>query len=230
MPALSPLPRILALTLALCFGCAGASRPGAHDFFGPAGAPDDVWFAKVDEWQKRARTEGARLAEEGASQLQGSGVLREKMASFASRERRELAAAINLWSRLEARRFYVADHTESPEFDHWPTISEILENDGDDCDGLDLIPYQLLLEFGFPSDQIYRLIARRKRDGVNHMVTLWFEDPVDPWVLDATGAMTYKLRRFSEIDLADWTPVKVFNEERQFRVVERHALRSAARD
>ena len=48
------------------------------------------------------------------------------------------------------------------------------------------------------------------------MVTLWFEDPHDPWVLDATGAMTFQMRRFSEIK--GWTPRKVFNETEQYQV------------
>ncbi len=64
---------------------------------------------------------------------------------------------------------------------------------------------------------VYRAIVRRDRDRANHMVTLWFEDADDPWVLDATGAMTMKMRRFSE--LPGWTPTKMFNELEQFRVV-----------
>ena len=83
-----------------------------------------------------------------------------------------------------------------------------------DCDGLDLIAYRLLLEFGFRRDRVYRAIVKRARDGGNHMVTLWFEDPEDPWILDATGAMTFRMRRFSEIE--GWRPRKVFNETVQF--------------
>ncbi len=69
-------------------------------------------------------------------------------------------------------------------------------------------------EFGFPPDQLFRAIVRRDRDGANHMVTLWFEDRDDPWVIDATGAVTGSVRRFS--DLPGWTPTKVFNEREQY--------------
>ena len=90
-------------------------------------------------------------------------------------------------------------------------------DNGDDCDGLDLIVYGLLLDFGFDPDRVYRTIVKRDRDRGNHMITLWFEDPHDPWVLDATGAMTFTMLRFSETE--GWTPIKVFNERVQFRAL-----------
>jgi hypothetical protein len=84
-------------------------------------------------------------------------------------------------------------------------------------DGLDLITYELMLEFRFPPDEIYRAIVKRDADGVNHMVTLWFEDRGDPWILDGTGAAVRRMVRFSE--LGGWTPTKVFNEAEQVSVV-----------
>ena len=74
--------------------------------------------------------------------------------------------------------------------------------------------HKLMREFGFPPDQLFRAIVRRDRDRANHMVTLWFEDRDDPWVIDAIGAVTSKVRRFS--DLSGWTPTKVFNEREQY--------------
>ena len=73
-------------------------------------------------------------------------------------------------------------------------------------------------EFGFPQDQLYRAIFRRERDLGNHMVTLWFEDPRDPWVIDASGVVTKRVRRFSE--LLGWTPTVLFNDTTQ--VTPRH--------
>ena len=48
------------------------------------------------------------------------------------------------------------------------------------------------------------------------MVTLWFEDPSDPWVLDPTGTITTPMRRMSEIDY--WVPVKLFTESVEYTV------------
>jgi hypothetical protein len=63
---------------------------------------------------------------------------------------------------------------------------------------------------------VFRAIVYRPADGQHHMVTLWFEDPADPWVIDPTGAMTTGMPRMSE--LRDWVPLKVFSETREFTV------------
>ena len=51
------------------------------------------------------------------------------------------------------------------------------------------------------------------------MVTLWFENPDDPWVIDPTGAMTLGMPRMS--DLPDWAPIKVFSERLEYTVRDR---------
>jgi len=205
--------------------CATGPRPSRYDFFAPTSAAvdsdSDPWFPKVEEWQARAVRDhelGLEISEKPPSlrDAERSGELRLKMGAYRSAERRKLAVRIGAWAQQEARRHYKWDPSKDPTYDHWPTLQELLETNGDDCDGLDLIAYQLLLEFGFHRDQVYRLVVRRDRDGANHMVTLWFEDRSDPWVLDATGAMTGEMRRFSEFD--GWTPTKVFNERTQFAV------------
>ena len=48
------------------------------------------------------------------------------------------------------------------------------------------------------------------------MVTLWFEDSKDPWVIDPTGAMTLGMPRMSE--LKAWVPIKVFSEDLEYTV------------
>ena len=146
----------------------------------------------------------------------------------AAQEKRRLAKKINTWSQREARRHYRIEGDQDPRKDNWPTFEELLANNGDDCDGLDLIVYGLLLDFGFQRERVYRAIVRRERDRGNHMVTLWFEDPNDPWVLDATGAMTFSMRRFSEVE--GWTPLKVFNEREQFRSLPSSATLSLNQD
>jgi hypothetical protein len=48
------------------------------------------------------------------------------------------------------------------------------------------------------------------------MVTLWFEDPQDPWVLDPTGAMTDSMVKMSDVD--NWVALKVFSQNDQYSV------------
>jgi hypothetical protein len=224
--------RALLLLAALGGAAACAHAPAAprFDFFVAAGGDGDVWQAKVAEWQSRAVAESDRdplpedLRREMAS-ARRSGRLSVKMASWEGEERRALARRVVAWTQGEARRHFRFDASFNPRHDHWATVGELLARNGDDCDGIDLIAWQLLREFGFDPESLFRLIVRRDRDGANHMVTLWFEDTEDPWVLDGTGAMTRSLRRFSEI--AGWTPTKMFNDTRQFTVVPRAAGRLA---
>lgn len=224
--------------LAVAIGCAtsggtrSSQKASRFDFFGAATPNDDAvdpWYPKVVEWQGRMQAEGKRLPASDRS-LRGSvqsGKLTMMMGAFRDEERRDLAKRTIDWAQRLARRFYKWDPSQDPAFDHWPTVGQLLANNGDDCDGLDLIAYQILREFGFPSDQLFRAIVQRNRDKANHMVTLWFEDPKDPWVLDATGAATFEMRRFS--DLEGWTPTKVFNERTQFAPVVLGSRQTAAR-
>ena len=222
---------VLVCLLATALACASTSSSsrGARqfDWFSRTGLgdEDDAWYHKVEEWQGRAREEGTRLPRTDRASLRSaewSGQLLHSMSAFRESERRELARRITEWSQRTARKHYKLDPgNNDPVYDRWPTVGELLANNGDDCDGLDLIAYQLLREFGFPSDRIFRAIVRRNRDNANHMVTLWFEDPNDPWILDATGAVTVQFRRAS--DLPGWTPPKLFNLSEQFNVVERPA-------
>jgi hypothetical protein len=229
MPRLSPsaaLPLLAAAVLALAPGCASTPSGGRgkqFDWFA-ASAPgeDDVWYPKVEEWQGRARAEGTRLpkTDRGPRSAEFSGQLLQVMGSFRDEERRAFAERVHHWAQRIARKHYKFDPgNNDPIYDRWPTVGELLANNGDDCDGLDLIAYQLLREFGFPPEQLYRGILRRNRDNANHMVTLWFESPGDPWVLDATGAVAIEFHRVSE--LPGWTPTKLFNESTQWNVVEK---------
>ena len=214
-----------------------AQQPG-YDFFAEPGAKGDIWFAKVAEWQTRARRDatartpqntfgpGSEGAEMTPEQVKRSGLLRVKMTGFAAKEKRELARKINGWAQLQARRHYRIENDRNPALDHWPTFQQLLEKNGDDCDGLDMITYEMLLDFGFPRDRVYRAIVRRGRDRGNHMVTLWFEDPDDPWILDATGAMTFTMKHFSQTE--GWEPRKVFNETEQFGIAPRPHASSLA--
>lgn len=205
-------------------GCVTSAGSGGHySYFAEADRSRDPWYGKVREWQSRERrdrpveTEG--IAEDLARTGPHTGLLRVKMHRWAAEERFSLAQRITAWSQEAARRHYRFDPPTSYQDDPWPTTKDLLDQNGDDCDGLDLITYKLMREFGFPREQLFRAIVKRNRDGANHMVTLWFEDPDDPWVVDATGAVSDSVRRFS--DLPGWTPTKVFDEQRQFTPVAR---------
>ena len=55
------------------------------------------------------------------------------------------------------------------------------------------------------------------------MVTLWFEDRNDPWVIDPTGAMSSGMRRMSSIP--GWVPLKVFSDSEEFTVRKNRIVR-----
>jgi len=202
--------------------------PGAHhagyDYFARP-APDDAWSRKIHAWQQRERIDssepelaavaGPRIASQLPSAALPAGEteqLKDKYAEFRSKRRRELALELAGWIQGEAPKYYVADGP----IDHWATLEETFRSNGDDCDGLELITYHLLRELGFRDDEVFRAIVYRRSDGQHHMVTLWFEDPEDPWVIDPTGAMTLGMPRMSEV--AGWVPLKVFTEDRDYTV------------
>ena len=204
---------------ALAAGCASNQPPAARfHYFGEAQRGDDLWYDKVEQWQARETGDRPHEALPDAEAVRAAGLftglLRNQMGRWEIDERHALASRIAEWSQGESRRHYRFDPPTSAEDDQWPTTKNLLDNDGDDCDGLDLIAYKLMREFGFPPDQLFRAVLRRDRDGANHMVTFWFEDPDDPWVIDSVGAVTQKVRHFSEVP--GWTPTVVFNEHAQY--------------
>ena len=214
-------PPALLLCLALFAGCASNGLPGSGDveygFFNQASADSDPWVNKVADWQARERRDRPSTAlADAATQREKpkSALLRVKMGRWETSERLAMAKRITLWTQAVARRHYRFDPPTDAAADPWPTTKDLLDANGDDCDGLDLIAYELLREFGFPENELYRAIVKRNRDGANHMVTLWFDNSADPWVVDATGAVSLKLRRFSK--LPGWTPTALFNAREQF--------------
>ncbi len=227
----------LGLACGVALGCATpAPEVPSYDFFVE---PDsaDTWILKIREWQERERE--SLSAEVAATSMQptspppesarpmsmvtarSSGLLEAKFDAYQADERRALARRLNSWAQAEARQHYRFDPPTNFADDHWPTVQELFDRNGDDCDGLDLLTYQQLRDFGFPRGEVWRAVVRREADGAHHMITLWFEGPADPWVLDATGAMSLKMRRFSE--LRGWLPTRVFTETAIFNVRAREA-------
>jgi hypothetical protein len=220
--------RALAFLLAvvsLTPGCAHfRSAPRAHGPYAYFSAPalDDPWSPKIAGWQQRARAHELDLAiapasVSGAGDAQAAAAapsLREKFAEFRRVQQRRQAQEVATWIQENARGHYRPDGA----FDHWATLEETLAADGDDCDGLELLAFNLLRELGFAKDEVFRAIVFRAEDGQHHMVTLWFEDPDDPWVIDPTGAMTRGMPRLSEVP--GWAPLKLFDDAREFTPTE----------
>lgn len=220
-------PRIaLGLLLTLGLGCQSAVlRIEAYQYFA-APAPDDAWSAKIRQWQRReagdvAVPPVANSADEAPPSGLPQADLRAKYDAFRSERRRALARELADWIQEQAPEHYVPDGP----VDHWATLEETLDHNGDDCDGLELLAFHMLRELGFDEDEVFRAIVVRRSDGQHHMVTLWFEDPDDPWVIDPTGAMVFGMPHMSEVP--DWVPLKIFSEDRDFTV--RETLRTAAR-
>jgi hypothetical protein len=208
--------RVAALVFGL--GCAGLPIAGVghFDYFGTP-EPGDPWSRKIEGWQLRQVAADGPVAVRGrrapgTSEAPVGSDLGREYASFRSDQQRALARRFADWIQSEAVRHY----REDGPVDHWATLQETLARNGDDCDGLELLVYKALLDLGFREDQVFRAVVYRKSDGQHHMVTFWFEDRGDPWVIDPTGAMTYGMPRMSE--LPEWAPLRVFSETRDFVV------------
>jgi hypothetical protein len=213
----------------LAVGCArgpDASLPAVsggpgYSYFEKA-SPLDPWTPKIVGWQHRERAQPstAKLVEEAPAVSNGrrpvvpvdGDTLRQRYTRYRQDTKREMAGELAEWMQSVAKRHYVADGL----VDHWATLEETLDRNGDDCDGLELLAYHFLRDHGFAADEVFRAVIYRPKDGQHHMVTLWFENPRDPWVIDPTGAMTTGMPRMS--DRPDWVPLKLFTETDQFTV------------
>lgn len=213
---------LVSLAIAIGWGCAGSLYGRvAYDYFG---TPDrnDPWSRKIEFWQARERTQRrggsvptpAAVAGPGEGDGQTAGVedLKAKYDAFRNERKRALARDLAEWIQAEAKQHYLPDGP----VDRWATLEETFRANGDDCDGLELLVFNFLRDLGFAEDEVYRAIVYRRSDGQHHMVTLWFEDAHDPWVIDPTGAMTSGMPLMSE--LPDWVPLKVFTEDENFTV------------
>lgn len=199
-----------------------AAAATTYHYFAKPGA-DDPWSPVIRGWQSR------ELAQPSVQQLRSpasvsdagglkpakgtSGNLRAEYFAFRQRSRRELARQIALWVQREARTHYVPDGP----IDHWATLQETLARNGDDCDGLELLAYHFLLDLGYGKNHVFRAVVTQPSTGQYHMVTLWFENPHDPWVIDPTGAMTTGMPRMSQVK--GWVPVRVFSETAEYAAV-----------
>ena len=227
-PAFSVSFRTCVAALALLFcdlGCAALRTPVAGYGYFSSPEYNDAWSAKIGAWQRRETAENGsvdssrpsvsqEIPASTADRLDPSGSLRSKYFVYRAERKREVARSLAAWIQDQAQTHYFPDGP----IDHWATLEETLARGGDDCDGLELLTFHALRDLGFSSKEIYRAIVFRPDDGQHHMVTLWFEDEMDPWVLDPTGAMTLGMPRMSS--LPDWVPIKVFSDTIEYTVLE----------
>ena len=183
--------------------------PVAMNFF--AAAPDDnPWKLKIENWQARHHVDPVR---NGQEPVERSG-LADEYDDFSLSMRRKIASETIGWVQKKSREHYRADG----ERDHWATLGEVIESGQDDCDGLDVLTFELLRKMGFGKDEIYRSIVVERSSGQHHMVTLWFEGGTrnDPYVLDPTGVVTSEMVRLSTVPA--WEPIELFDEHAHYRV------------
>ena len=221
----------LLAAVVLLVGCVSVPDPETAASYSYFERPDpyDPWFFPISRWQLRTREQTqatwppARLAAWGgaapgaAVSAAKSSDLRSRYFGFVAERKHAAALEVARWAQNEGRRYYVPDAGQ----DHWPTLEEVLANDGDDCDGLELLSYYLLRSMGFDQDEVYRAIVVRERDNQHHMVTLLFETPDDPRVIDPTGAMALGMPRMSEVK--GWVPMQVFSPTEHFAVWRKRA-------
>ncbi len=201
----------IAVVLLGC-GALPSVLPTRYAYF-QAPNPTDPWTPKIRGWQTRERQDRpTSVAAPVAPVAAGPEALRLKYEQFRSEHQRAVAREVAAWIQTQAPAHYIPDGA----FDHWATTEETLEGNGDDCDGLELLVFHFLRDMGLGNENVYRAIVHRPADGQHHMVTLWFEDPSDPWVIDPTGAMTRGMPKMSEVP--GWVPLKIFSEEEEFSV------------
>jgi hypothetical protein len=222
----STLVLLLVVFLGFGHGCAARGTPGPTRFaWFTTPAIDDAWSPKIEGWQHRERADDGRVrpavAADGEAFETGppaetlvpeSRTLRAKYFGFRAERKREIAREFAAWIQSQAREYYIDDGP----IDHWATLEETLRHNGDDCDGLELLTFHGLRDLGFNDDEVFRAIVYRKSDNQHPMVTLWFENPDDPWVIDPTGAMTLGMPHMSE--LPGWVPLKLFSDDREYTV------------
>ena len=116
------------------------------------------------------------------------------------------------WVQLNSGLYFAADG----ELEHWPTLDEVLASGGDDCDGMELLTFELLRRMGFGPGELYRAVLVETQSDRHHMVTFWFPQGRgrEPYVLDPSGEVSREVLPLSGIH--SWEPVLIFDEAEQF--------------
>ena len=166
---LGSIPAVCAFALPIAFafgaGCSGTlAGPVGYEYFATPDR-DDPWSRKIRFWQARETAERldgavagpAAVAGPGARDFEAAGVesLAAKYTSFRVEHKRQMARDLAEWIQQQARQHYVPDGS----VDAWATLDETLRNNGDDCDGLELLTFNFLRDLGFAESEVYRAIV-----------------------------------------------------------------------
>ncbi len=199
----------IVLWIPVWLGCASLAPPPPLDFFRPV-LQEDTWRLKIRAWQAATHLSSLEPNEE----IPDPTPLAEEYLRFSSEFRLEIVQRVLRWVQVYSGLYYRSDDG----VDHWPTLDELIEDGGDDCDGMELLTFALLRGLGFSEGELYRAILFDRPSDAYHMVTLWFRDKDrgDPYVLDPSGKISRNVSRLSRI--AGWEPIAIFDERSQFRV------------
>jgi hypothetical protein len=216
---LAGIAAVLASTCATPPAPATSPPPPGLDLFAPP-APDDLFSPLIGLWQASERWEAGRGS---AAKPALSGALEAEYLAFNRAQKERVARDTLRWIQTRSLVHYRPD----PGGDQWPTLAELFARGEDDCDGLELLAFNVLRGLGFGEGEIYRAVLRSENPERYHMVTLWFDADLssDPYVIDPTGWIAHDLVRLSS--LPRWRALRLFDEDQQFTARE---ISAAARD
>jgi predicted transglutaminase-like cysteine proteinase len=199
---------ILALfAVGVWLACSGIGHAPDYSYF-ESPRFEDHWSSKILGWQEAQQ----RDSQGSPSRILANDALADTFDRFLRAERRDAARRVVAWIQRESEYAYRPDYGR----DHWPTFDEALASRSEDCDGLELLAHRALRALGIPKEQLFRAIMVDADERRHHMVTLWFEDPSDPWVIDPTGTIAAQLLRVSEV--REWSPMRMFDEGNEYAV------------
>jgi|GEM_PF-1717552 hypothetical protein len=88
--------------------------------------------------------------------------------------------------------------------DDWETLSEVILENGDDCDGLAMLSRQLMIDAGIPKEELFfqAFISSKQDVDLGHAVISWVDPahPHDPLIIDSTSYISKWPYRLSAID------------------------------
>ncbi|MGM0422022.1 MAG: hypothetical protein ACQEQL_02880 [Pseudomonadota bacterium] len=216
--------------LAFIFNDAAQLLPEGHNL-----------YAQVENWRERLAEEAPLPKAEIKDRyshyptLQGDDIgddfdaVRSFVAHLVEQDtdRHTILKVIAAYAEDFSRYYYKNDNAENDKIlrpdiygpnEDWETLSEVILENGDDCDGLAMLSRQLMIDAGIPKSEIFFLAyLTTAEDAPDHGVIMWNDPdhPHDPIAIDSTGYISNQPYRLSAIDWPahDIMPFFRFNED-----------------